>query len=110
MTIYHSAPAIPALPSSPMTTLSTVLWDRKVDGGFPETKELKRRVRDVIEPGRNLGHVDRDHGKPTAVAVAAAAEEKQQTGADGKGQQQDGGVEEATTAQAQAPAACEDCR
>ncbi|KAI0486651.1 hypothetical protein F4859DRAFT_309044 [Xylaria cf. heliscus] len=38
-----------------------VLWDRKVDGGFPETKELKRRVRDVIEPERNLGHVDRDY-------------------------------------------------
>ncbi|KAK0623032.1 Rdx type Seleno protein, partial [Immersiella caudata] len=36
-----------------------ILWDRKVDGGFPETKELKRRVRDVIEPERNLGHVDR---------------------------------------------------
>ncbi|KAL2019674.1 hypothetical protein VTK56DRAFT_9293 [Thermocarpiscus australiensis] len=40
-----------------------VLWDRKADGGFPETKELKRRVRDVIQPGRDLGHVDRDHGK-----------------------------------------------
>ncbi|KAH9900617.1 Rdx family-domain-containing protein [Xylariomycetidae sp. FL2044] len=40
-----------------------VLWDRKADGGFPETKELKRRVRDVIEPGRDLGHVDRDHKK-----------------------------------------------
>ncbi|KAF5248413.1 hypothetical protein FANTH_5948 [Fusarium anthophilum] len=39
------------------------LWDRREDGGFPETKELKRRVRDVIEPGRDLGHVDRDHGK-----------------------------------------------
>jgi hypothetical protein len=53
------------------------LWDRKVDGGFPETKveslityqeilselltgkqQLKQRVRDVIDPGRNLGHVD----------------------------------------------------
>lgn len=40
---------------------SRVLWDRKADGGFPETKELKRRVRDVVEPGRNLGHVDRDY-------------------------------------------------
>ncbi|RWA14244.1 hypothetical protein EKO27_g887 [Xylaria grammica] len=40
-----------------------VLWDRKLDGGFPETKELKRRVRDVIEPGRNLGHVDREYPK-----------------------------------------------
>ncbi|KAK2072214.1 hypothetical protein P8C59_006585 [Phyllachora maydis] len=39
-----------------------LLWDRKTDGGFPETKELKRRVRDVIEPGRHLGHVDR-HGR-----------------------------------------------
>lgn len=57
----------------------TVLWDRKTDGGFPETKvcarnrlidnpknqhlltvsqELKKRVRDVIDPGRDLGHVD----------------------------------------------------
>ncbi|KAI1304405.1 Rdx family-domain-containing protein [Xylaria venustula] len=42
-------------------TQHRVLWDRKTDGGFPETKELKRRVRDVIEPGRNLGHVDRDY-------------------------------------------------
>jgi hypothetical protein len=39
------------------------LWDRKTDGGFPETKELKRRVRDVIQPGRDLGHVDRDYSK-----------------------------------------------
>ncbi|TQV99959.1 selenoprotein domain-containing protein [Cordyceps javanica] len=49
-----------------------VLWDRKVDGGFPETKELKRRVRDVIEPGRDLGHVDRDHAKPAPAAATAA--------------------------------------
>jgi len=40
-----------------------VLWDRKTEGGFPETKELKRRVRDVVDPGRGLGHVDRDYGK-----------------------------------------------
>lgn len=39
-----------------------VLWDRKADGGFPDVKELKRRVRDVVEPDRNLGHVDRHHG------------------------------------------------
>ncbi|KAH0538775.1 hypothetical protein FGG08_004663 [Glutinoglossum americanum] len=35
------------------------LWDRKTEGGFPETKELKKRVRDCVEPGRDLGHVDR---------------------------------------------------
>ena len=32
------------------------LWDRATDGGFPEVKELKRRVRDEIAPGRGLGH------------------------------------------------------
>jgi len=35
-----------------------VLWDRKAEGGFLETKELKRRVRDIIQPARDLGHVD----------------------------------------------------
>ncbi|KAG8166208.1 hypothetical protein KVR01_004760 [Diaporthe batatas] len=49
-----------------------VLWDRKTDGGFPETKELKRRVRDVIEPGRDLGHVDRDHARPGPTTSGAA--------------------------------------
>jgi selenoprotein W-related protein len=37
----------------------TLLWERKRDGGFPEPKEIKRRIRDVIEPGRDLGHIDR---------------------------------------------------
>lgn len=49
-----------------------VLWDRKADGGFPETKELKRRVRDVIEPGRDLGHVDRNHAVEAREAAVAA--------------------------------------
>ncbi|MDH0894584.1 MULTISPECIES: SelT/SelW/SelH family protein [unclassified Pseudomonas] len=35
------------------------LWERKADGGFPEAKVLKQRLRDLIEPGRDLGHVDR---------------------------------------------------
>ncbi|KAI9790465.1 MAG: hypothetical protein M1816_005129 [Peltula sp. TS41687] len=35
------------------------VWDRKIDGGFPEVKELKRRVRDIVDPMRGLGHVDR---------------------------------------------------
>ena len=34
------------------------VWDRKVDGGFPQTKELKQRVRDVIAPEKSLGHSD----------------------------------------------------
>lgn len=35
-----------------------VLWDRRRDGGFPEITELKRRVRDVVAPGKPLGHSD----------------------------------------------------
>lgn len=35
------------------------IWERKLDGGFPEAKELKRRVRDQIDPARSLGHNDR---------------------------------------------------
>lgn len=33
-----------------------ILWDRTVDGGFPQAAELKRRVRDEIAPDRSLGH------------------------------------------------------
>jgi selenoprotein W-related protein len=29
------------------------------DGGFPELAELKRRLRDRVAPGRELGHSDR---------------------------------------------------
>ena len=35
-----------------------LLWDRKAEGGFPEAKVLKQRVRDCVEPGRGLGHSD----------------------------------------------------
>jgi selenoprotein W-related protein len=36
-----------------------LLWDRAADGGFPEIKELKKRVRDILDPSRDLGHIDR---------------------------------------------------
>ena len=36
-----------------------LLWDRKRKGGFPDAKTLKQLVRDRIDPGRDLGHVDR---------------------------------------------------
>ncbi|KAF5873857.1 putative selenoprotein w family protein [Botrytis fragariae] len=38
--------------------LKHTLWDRKSEGGFPETKELKKRLRNIIDPSRDLGHVD----------------------------------------------------
>lgn len=37
----------------------TVVWSRKQEGRFPEAKELKQRVRDVIAPDKLLGHSDR---------------------------------------------------
>ena len=36
-----------------------LVWERKRDGGFPDVKALKTRVRDVVEPDRDLGHVER---------------------------------------------------
>ncbi|WP_420408412.1 SelT/SelW/SelH family protein [Hoeflea sp.] len=36
-----------------------LIWDRKRDGGFPDVKALKGRVRDKVDPDRSLGHVDR---------------------------------------------------
>jgi selenoprotein W-related protein len=35
-----------------------LIWDRKPDGGFPDVKTLKGRVRDRIDPDRDLGHVE----------------------------------------------------
>jgi selenoprotein W-related protein len=35
-----------------------IVWSRSVEGRFPELKELKQRLRDVIAPGRALGHSD----------------------------------------------------
>ncbi|KAI0014072.1 Rdx family-domain-containing protein [Xylariaceae sp. FL0662B] len=63
------------------TVQQRVLWDRKADGGFPETKELKRRVRDAIEPGRDLGHVDKDYpSKAGAKTEEAAGTQPEKTG------------------------------
>jgi len=34
------------------------IWCRKADGGFPESKEIKQRIRNEIDPERSLGHSD----------------------------------------------------
>lgn len=36
-----------------------ILWNRKEDGGFPDVKTLKKRIRDWIAPDRDLGHLDK---------------------------------------------------
>ncbi len=35
-----------------------IIFDRGEERGFVEAKELKRRVRDRVDPDRELGHVD----------------------------------------------------
>ena len=35
-----------------------LIWCRKRDGGFPDIKTLKQRVRDKIAPERDLGHLE----------------------------------------------------
>ena len=46
------------------------IFSRKQEGRFPESKELKQRVRDRIAPGKPLGHSDR---KPEATSYQVAA-------------------------------------
>ncbi|ORY95020.1 Rdx family-domain-containing protein [Syncephalastrum racemosum] len=56
-----------------------LIWDRKEKGGFPEVKELKQLVRDVIAPDMPLGHSDRKK----AQAVAEPKKEEETKKADG---------------------------
>lgn len=42
---------------------SVDVWCRKAEGRFPEAKELKQRVRDVLDPTRSLGHSDKSEDK-----------------------------------------------
>lgn len=42
-----------------ITVDGLTIWDRVVDGGFPDVKSLKQRVRDLVWPDRDLGHLDR---------------------------------------------------
>ncbi|HKP62282.1 MAG TPA: SelT/SelW/SelH family protein [Polyangiales bacterium] len=39
-----------------------LLFSRAAEQRFPEAAELKQRVRDRIDPDRDLGHIDRPKG------------------------------------------------
>lgn len=51
-----------------------VVWDRKIEGGFPEVKVLKQLIRDNIEPDRHLGHSDKKAEHTVSHADEAAVE------------------------------------
>lgn len=61
-------------PSSTSTPQTLLLWDRKSEGGFPETKVLKQRVRDRIDPLKDLGHSDVGGKKKDAVKEGGVKE------------------------------------
>jgi predicted Rdx family selenoprotein len=66
----YACTARPAHPTAAHTVaLLWQVWERKRDGGFPEAKVLKQRVRDVITPTKDLGHSE---CTPTAPPTAAA--------------------------------------
>ena len=35
-----------------------IIWERDKKGGMPEIKVLKQKVRDLVAPDKDLGHID----------------------------------------------------
>ncbi|PQE16018.1 selT selW selH seleno domain-containing protein [Rutstroemia sp. NJR-2017a WRK4] len=68
VTLYHAGKEGVKNENGEVNIQTHVIWDRKVEGGFPETKELKKRVRNIIDPTRDLGHVD---GKKSDQSIPA---------------------------------------
>jgi len=62
-TFGQSLRAVTLVPSSggrfEISVDDRLIWERKRDGGFPDVKTLKQRVRDIVDPGVDLGHIDR---------------------------------------------------
>lgn len=61
--------------------VEVLIWDRKTDGGFPEAKILKQKVRNHIDKEKNLGHSDTPSSKAgsktdEASSTTASAESK----------------------------------
>ncbi|KAL7547598.1 hypothetical protein ACHAWF_010913 [Thalassiosira exigua] len=67
------------------TSGGRVLWDRGAEGRFPEAKEVKRLVRDVVDPKKNLGHSDNKPGDDDGTAGAANAGDCAECKEEGKG-------------------------
>ena len=42
-----------------ISTNGHVIFDRRIENGFPEIKDLKQRVRDIVNPEKSLGHSDK---------------------------------------------------
>ncbi|KAK3058005.1 hypothetical protein LTR09_001082 [Extremus antarcticus] len=85
-----------------------LIWDRKSEGGFPETKILKQRVRNHIEPKKNLGHSD----TPASKAKANAKDDdlaRTKPEANEVNEQQSAPTQNASTSGTDNATECEDC-
>lgn len=60
-----------------ITLNDEIIWDRTTDGGFPETKVLKQKVRDRINPDMNLGHSDGNYDEIKEVTYLSEEESQQ---------------------------------
>lgn len=65
ITFESDLSSVSLVPSSEAGTFTVrsdqvLFWDRKIEGGFPELKDLKQRIRDVVDPAKDLGHSDRN--------------------------------------------------
>ena len=70
ITFENELASVSLVPSSEAGTFcvrseAILFWDRKAEGGFPDLKELKQRIRDVVDPVKDLGHSDRKCDKQT---------------------------------------------
>ncbi|GAB7354346.1 hypothetical protein MBLNU459_g4856t1 [Dothideomycetes sp. NU459] len=85
-----------------------LLWDRKSEGGFPEARILKQRVRNHIEPGRDLGHSDKPSTKGGS-GVANQGGNEQQAELQTTSTSAEEGHEQSAE-QSSGRADCEDCK
>jgi selT/selW/selH-like putative selenoprotein len=51
-----------------------LIWDRKAESGFPETKILKQKIRNYIDPNKGLGHSDTPSSKAGSSARLTTSE------------------------------------
>lgn len=80
-----------------------LLWDRKTEGGFPEAKILKQKLRDHIEPERDLGHSDKKPHVRASETFPDHQEALRAAGANGSAAQKN------NEAETDASKNCEDC-
>jgi selT/selW/selH-like putative selenoprotein len=98
----------PAATHNDVAAQEVLIWDRKAEGGFPETKILKQKIRNYIEPQKDLGHSDKPSNKAMtgeARVDKSASEESEQAATSA-----DSTLPTAVCADTRPSDDCEDCK